>query len=268
MGIEFPARDPSATAAMVDSMSAPEWRDSEVCERCRTPFSFTNRKHHCRNCGGVFDGICSTKKRALAHYGVTEPVRICDGCDRTLNAGNSLVSKSIASVGRRNSFSGQDASHPTPELAMPSGTHHRSATLHSGLSTRATHRYTHSTPTQPHTLLHSRAGREDADLQRAIALSLQETECSQPSQSVSRSAPEDEHPPVRQDGPSNPPGSIAYQDEANDPALAAAIAASLRDVGRDVEYQRPSQPSAPLPASPLESLRRQPSKPVRRTFSN
>ncbi|VDC07032.1 unnamed protein product [Peniophora sp. CBMAI 1063] len=195
-GFDFPPEDPaSLSTAMVDTATAPEWIDSEVCLRCRDAFSFTNRKHHCRNCGRVFDHKCSAKSLPLPHFGVAQEVRVCDGCYKDLTkskAGEGSGSKGHAH-GHRSSKS------------VPGGSSRKSARAY-----------------------------EDAELQRAIALSLQETSAR---------------------GEHGRPGYVPYQPQyaASEPPLAAgddedadmkaAIEASLRES------------SAPRPSAPLETPR-------------
>lgn len=89
-GIDFPPVSNTATSAMIDSLSAPSWsanEESDRCERCRDPFTLTNRRHHCRNCGLLFDHKCSSHNIPLPHFGISQPVRVCDGCHRKIVEG-------------------------------------------------------------------------------------------------------------------------------------------------------------------------------------
>ncbi|KAG7450884.1 ubiquitin binding protein [Guyanagaster necrorhizus] len=182
-GFTFPPKDLTVTnSAMVDTQTAPEWIDSDVCLRCRDPFTFTNRKHHCRNCGQVFDQKCSSKSIPLPHFGIAQDVRVCDGCYSKI--------------------------HKKAEKANK--THRHSTSLHGS---------------------RHRTARDlaDAELQRAIQLSLQETGlngASRPGYVPSPPTWQYSEPPLV-DRTTHPRPSIV--DEENDPDLKAAIEASLRE---------------------------------------
>lgn len=182
-GYHFPPRVDVASS-MFDSSAPPEWADSDVCMRCRTPFSFTNRKHHCRNCGNVFCGTCSSKSIPLPHLGIMQAVRVDDGCYAKLT---------------EKSTSGRHA-----DLSRPS------TTLHQGSM-------------QPRNARGE--DRFDADLQRALEMSLQESRGGGSGgyvpQTKSVSAPK---PSV------NGAGGSKIKDDDEDPELKAAIAASLQDM--------------------------------------
>lgn len=221
-GVQFPPRDPTATAAMVDSLSvratsaarsslspanelvlaqAPDWTDSPYCTRCRTEFSTFNRKHHCRNCGQVFDQQCSSSAAPLPHYGILEPVRVCDGCAKKIREGKG------GSVQRHASYSAGQREAKRPAQVERSKT----VGAKGGLS---------------------RKEQEDEDLRKAIEASLKEVEPDQ----LPRAHP---GPPAKsgynpsyasQISDSKGASSSAKKDEEDDPDLAAAIAASLRDL--------------------------------------
>mmetsp|Transcript_11327 Transcript_11327/g.46017 ORF Transcript_11327/g.46017 Transcript_11327/m.46017 type:complete len:440 (+) Transcript_11327:49-1368(+) len=75
------------TAELIQNFEYPSETDgwdpdnsATECRACHTPFSFTNRKHHCRQCKHIFCADCTTKKKlvhGLAHLG---EIKVCDGC--------------------------------------------------------------------------------------------------------------------------------------------------------------------------------------------
>eukprot|EP00066_Takifugu_rubripes_P023777 XP_011613043.1 PREDICTED: zinc finger FYVE domain-containing protein 9-like [Takifugu rubripes] len=55
---------------------APVWvpdAQAQVCMKCGVKFTFTKRRHHCRACGKVFCGLCSSLKFKLSHLDGTPP---------------------------------------------------------------------------------------------------------------------------------------------------------------------------------------------------
>lgn len=53
-------------------------KDAQKCSKCEAPFSVTNRKHHCRNCGKVFCNTCCFSHLQLP--GWTSAERVCEVC--------------------------------------------------------------------------------------------------------------------------------------------------------------------------------------------
>lgn len=176
-------------------MQPPEWVDSDVCMRCRTAFTFTNRKHHCRNCGNVFDQQCSTKTLPLPHLGILQPVRVDDGCYAKLT-----------------------------DKAGRSGGHHHS---HHSLDRSPTK--VSSSVKRPVSSMQPRNARVDdsfdEDLKKALAMSLEEVQ----SHSKGRGyvAPTANGPSAGNQVNGN---STSKAVEEEDDDLKAAIAASLADM--------------------------------------
>ncbi|RDX81946.1 Hepatocyte growth factor-regulated tyrosine kinase substrate, partial [Mucuna pruriens] len=55
--------------------------DASHCQGCSAQFTFINRKHHCRRCGGIFCGSCTQQRMVLRGQG-DSPVRICEPCKK------------------------------------------------------------------------------------------------------------------------------------------------------------------------------------------
>lgn len=227
--VPFPAPvDATTTAAMVDSLSAPDWSDSPYCTRCRTEFSTFNRKHHCRNCGNVFDQQCSSQRMPLPHYGITtESVRVCDACAKQIKQGKGAqVARTILQQQQQQADTSSS----------------------SGAKTTMTRRVREEEE-------------DDADLQRAIQASLAE------STSAASHGPARSSPPLPSSSGYHPSYASQIQsssdskqgkkeeEEEEDPDLAAAIAASLKDLEASSSSRpRASAPSASAPAQTYSDL--------------
>ncbi|VEU20694.1 DEKNAAC101582 [Brettanomyces naardenensis] len=163
-GFQFPEIIDYVDSSLIESKVAPEWEDSDACMLCSKLFTFLNRKHHCRSCGGVFCQEHSSKSCELPELGITIPVRVCDTCYQE----------------HMDKFAKQQKKTDKKKKSSK----HKSHAVND----------------------------EDADLKKAIELSLKEAGMGPTSQ-----LPE-------QSSSINPP---AYEDE--DEAMKAAIAASLAD---------------------------------------
>lgn len=78
-----------------------QWtKDSECdsCKKCDKYFSFTVRKHHCRQCGLIYCSDCSCFSAVLA--GHKKPVRVCEACSLELGSlrGSNVRRLSNASI--------------------------------------------------------------------------------------------------------------------------------------------------------------------------
>lgn len=161
--------------------------------RCRTAFSFTNRKHHCRNCGNVFDQQCSSKTIPLPHLGILQSVRVDDGCyfkltDKSSKGGSFAISP------------------PAPYKSRPSQLQPmqpRNARIDDGF---------------------------DEDLKRALAMSLDEVNGNANGGYVPQAKLQQNSGQQEQASSGRPTASPTKPAEEEDDDLKAAIAASLADM--------------------------------------
>ncbi|CUS08362.1 unnamed protein product [Tuber aestivum] len=214
-GFNFPPPT-KVSSTFVDSSAPPDWTDSDVCMRCRTPFTFTNRKHHCRNCGNVFCGACSSKSIPLPHIGIIQAVRVCDGCHTKLTE-----RRVLGPSAKQQSRPPQGQKQKPNNLMQP-----RNARVEDD---------------------------DDEDLKMALKMSLEEVKgkgsvgyvSQQQLQAQKQVAPPHISASTVQHPAARPSGGKTIPDEDEDEELKAAIAASLKDME---EQKAKSVWSSPNPA--------------------
>ncbi|XP_035691517.1 rabankyrin-5-like [Branchiostoma floridae] len=65
----------------------PPWCESQNCMECMAKFGVATRKHHCRHCGRILCGKCSSKMIPIIKYEQPKPIRVCDLCFEVLSMG-------------------------------------------------------------------------------------------------------------------------------------------------------------------------------------
>jgi len=61
-------------------------KESQFCMSCKSGFTAIRRRHHCRKCGGLFCGSCSSKRVPILNAGLSDPVRVCEKCYSALTS--------------------------------------------------------------------------------------------------------------------------------------------------------------------------------------
>uniref|UniRef100_A0A673NII0 Hepatocyte growth factor-regulated tyrosine kinase substrate n=1 Tax=Sinocyclocheilus rhinocerous TaxID=307959 RepID=A0A673NII0_9TELE len=213
--------------AMFAAERAPDWVDAEECHRCRVQFSVMTRKHHCRACGQIFCGKCSSKHSTIPKFGIEKEVRVCEPCFELLNK---KAEGKAASTGQ---------SELPPEY------------LTSPLSQQS-----QMPPKRDEAAL-----QEEEELQLAIALSQSEAEekARMRQKNTYSAYPKADPTPVTSSAPpvstlySSPVNSSAPSAEDVDPELARYLNRTYWEKKQE-EVRKSPTPSAPAPVSLAEPM--------------
>jgi hypothetical protein len=68
---------------------ADHWQKDDVvdaCKTCNLKFTFSERKHHCRNCGGIYCNNCTRFETEIQNLQIQKPVRVCQTCYNIIKA--------------------------------------------------------------------------------------------------------------------------------------------------------------------------------------
>ncbi|XP_059892222.1 hepatocyte growth factor-regulated tyrosine kinase substrate isoform X3 [Gadus macrocephalus] len=226
--------------AMFAAERAPDWVDAEECHRCRVQFGVMTRKHHCRACGQIFCGKCSSKYSTIPKFGIEKEVRVCEPCFEHLNNHPSLSPPPRKAEGGKASAAAGAAG---PAELPPEY-------LTSPLSQQSQVVVQETMPPKRD----EAALQEEEELQLAIALSQSEAEEKERArQKNSYSAyPKAEPTPVTSSAPpvstlySSPVNSSAPSAEEVDPELARYLNRTYWEKKQEETRKSPT-PSAPAP---------------------
>ncbi|XP_076866192.1 hepatocyte growth factor-regulated tyrosine kinase substrate isoform X3 [Brachyhypopomus gauderio] len=223
--------------AMFAAERAPDWVDAEECHRCRVQFGVMTRKHHCRACGQIFCGKCSSKYSTIPKFGIEKEVRVCEPCFELLNNQPSLSPPPRKVEGKTSGAGGQTELPPeylTSPLAQQS----------------------QMPPKRDEAAL-----QEEEELQLAIALSQSEAEEKERMRQKNSYAvyPKADPTPVTSSAPpvstlySSPVNSSAPSAEDVDPELARYLNRTYWEKKQE-EVRKSPTPSAPAPVPLAEPL--------------
>ncbi|XP_023205068.1 hepatocyte growth factor-regulated tyrosine kinase substrate isoform X3 [Xiphophorus maculatus] len=216
--------------AMFAAERAPDWVDAEECHRCRVQFGVMTRKHHCRACGQIFCGKCSSKYSTIPKFGIEKEVRVCEPCFEQLNK---------KAEGKAPSSSSSSSTDLPPEY------------LTSPLSQQS-----QMPPKRDEAAL-----QEEEELQLAIALSQSEAEEKERMRHKNSYSmyPKADPTPVTSSAPpvstlyTSPVNSSAPSAEEVDPELARYLNRTYWEKKQEDARKSPT-PSAPAPVSLAEPL--------------
>ncbi|XP_041943231.1 hepatocyte growth factor-regulated tyrosine kinase substrate isoform X8 [Alosa pseudoharengus] len=221
--------------AMFAAERAPDWVDAEECHRCRVQFGVMTRKHHCRACGQIFCGKCSSKYSTIPKFGIEKEVRVCEPCFEQLNNHPSLSPPPRKSEGKAPSVAPSEL--PPEYLTSP-------------LSQQS-----QMPPKRDEAAL-----QEEEELQLAIALSQSEAEEKERMRHKGSYGvyPKAEPTPVTSSAPpvstlySSPVNSSAPSAEDVDPELARYLNRTYWEKKQE-EVRKSPTPSAPAPVPLAEA---------------
>ncbi|XP_005164430.1 hepatocyte growth factor-regulated tyrosine kinase substrate isoform X1 [Danio rerio] len=228
--------------AMFAAERAPDWVDAEECHRCRVQFGVMTRKHHCRACGQIFCGKCSSKYSTIPKFGIEKEVRVCEPCFEILNNHPSLSPPPRKAEGKAPSTGPSEL--PPEYLTSP-------------LSQQSQVVPTESMPPKRD----EAALQEEEELQLAIALSQSEAEEKERMRQKNpySAYPKADPTPVTSSAPpvstlySSPVNSSAPSAEEVDPELARYLNRTYWEKKQE-EVRKSPTPSAPAPVSLAEPV--------------